>query len=53
MTEAYVSLRGKDAEKFEQFRDRLEKELPGGVESNKQAILAAIDLAQSEGSLGN
>jgi len=45
MTEAYISLRGDDAEEFEEFRERLDSEIPGGVDSNRQTVLAAIDLA--------
>jgi len=45
MPEAYISLRGGDAERFEAFRDRLDDELPGGVDSNRQTVVAALDLA--------
>jgi len=45
MTEAYISLRGDDAERFEEFRDRLDEELPGGIDSNRQTVIAALDLA--------
>jgi hypothetical protein len=45
MTEAYISLRGEDAKRFEEFRDRLDNELPGGVDSNRKTVLAALDLA--------
>jgi uncharacterized protein YeaO (DUF488 family) len=46
MSEAYVSLYGDDAEEFHQFRERLDAELPGGVDSNAATVRAALDLAE-------
>jgi len=46
MTEVYVSLYGDDADEFEEFRDRLDTELPGGVDSNAATVRAAVDLAE-------
>jgi hypothetical protein len=45
MSEVYVSLYGDDADRFEEFRDRLDDELPGGVNSGADVVRAALDLA--------
>ena len=46
MTERYISLYDDDAEQLEALRDRLDEELPGGVDSYAGAVRAALDLAE-------
>lgn len=48
MPEKYISLRGDDAREFEEFQEELDEAIPGGVDSNRQTVTAAIDLARSE-----
>lgn len=48
MPETYITLRGDDALDFEAFRDQLDDELAGGVDSNAQTVRAAIDLAERQ-----
>ena len=45
MPEKYITLRGQDAVEFEEFRERLDDALAGGVDSNAQTVRAALDLA--------
>ena len=45
MPEKYITLRGNDAVEFEEFRDRLDEEIAGGIDSNAQTVRAALDLA--------
>ena len=40
-----ITLRGDDAVEFDEFRDRLDEHVPGGVESDAQTLRAAVDLA--------
>jgi len=46
MSEVYVSLYGDDADQFRALRERLDDEIPGGIDSNAAATRAALDLAE-------
>jgi len=46
MSEVYVSLYGDDADRFEELRDRLDEELPGGVKSGADVVRAALDYTE-------
>lgn len=46
MSERYISLYNEDAEQLEELRERLDEELPGGVDSYTGTVRAALDLAE-------
>lgn len=45
MSEVYVSLYGDDAERFRDLRERMDDEIPGGIDSNAGVVRAALDFA--------
>jgi len=46
--EFHATLYGDDAEKADELKERLDRELPGSVGSNAEALRTMMDLAESE-----
>lgn len=46
MSAVYISLYGDDDDDFRELRERLDDELPGGVDSNADVVRVAMDYAE-------
>lgn len=46
MTEWHTTLYGDDAQRAEEMKERLDRDLPGSVDSNAETVRTLLDLAE-------